>query len=197
MDPFYNDILLPQKLWSRAEILSRPSPAPKQAGVYGWYFRTIAQGVPTADCHYYQDCALLYVGISPKKPAQNGRPASSYTLNQRLRQHLNGNAKGSTLRLTLGCLLQKELGIQLQRVGSGERMTFVQGEQRLNAWLDANAFVTWMLHKEPWLIEEELIRLLSLPLNLDQNQHHSFHATLSSLRSAARQRAQALPIANP
>lgn len=32
-------------------------------------------------------------------------------------------ACGSTLRLTLGCLLAEQLGIQLRRVGSGARVT--------------------------------------------------------------------------
>jgi GIY-YIG catalytic domain len=47
--------------------------------------------------------------------------------------HYTGNAEGSTLRKTLGCLLANELGIQLWRVGSGNRMTFIEGEQALSA----------------------------------------------------------------
>ena len=39
----------------------------------------------------------------------------------RIRYHFRGNAEGSTLRLTLGCLLIKPLGIELRRVGSGKR----------------------------------------------------------------------------
>jgi hypothetical protein len=36
------------------------------------------------------------------------------------------------------------------------------------------------------LIEGAIIRKLSLPLNLEHNEHHPFHATLASLRQAAR-----------
>ncbi len=46
--------------------------------------------------------------------------------------HYAGNAEGSTLRKTLGCLLADELGIELRRVGSGTRKTFVDGEHRLS-----------------------------------------------------------------
>src|SRR5581483_9469015 len=118
--------------------------------------------------HTFNDLTLLYIGISPKKPPQNGKPPSSHTIYNRLRYHLKGNAKGSTLRLTLGCLLSEELGIELRRVGSGLRMTFAQGEHTLDTWLDQNAFVTWLHNPQPWLLEEELIHTLSLPLNIDQ-----------------------------
>jgi hypothetical protein len=33
------DLLRPQRLWTRSEVLSRPSPVPKAPGVYAWYFR--------------------------------------------------------------------------------------------------------------------------------------------------------------
>jgi hypothetical protein len=82
---------------------------------------------------------LLYVGISPKAPAANGRTPSRQNLRTRLRYHMRGNAEGSTLRLTLGCLLADELGLHLRRVGSGKRFTFCDGEKRLSDWLVENA----------------------------------------------------------
>lgn len=48
---------------------------------------------------------LLYVGISPKAPPSNGGAPSRSTLRKRLQTHYRGNAEGSTLRKTLGCLL--------------------------------------------------------------------------------------------
>jgi hypothetical protein len=58
---------------------------------------------------------------------------------KRIRYHYSGNAAGSTLRLNLGCLLAERLGIQLRRVGSGQRLTFAAGEARLSAWMADNA----------------------------------------------------------
>lgn len=75
-------------------------------------------------------------------------------------------------------------------------MTFAQGEQVLNKWLDQNAYITWIQHPQPWLLEEVLIRMLSLPLNLDQNSHHVFHDALTELRANARVRALELPVVN-
>jgi hypothetical protein len=68
----------------------------------------------------------------PSAPPKNGKAPSSQSLQTRVRYHYSGNAEGSTLRLTHGCLLAKELGIELRRVGSGERMTFSTAEVRLS-----------------------------------------------------------------
>jgi hypothetical protein len=71
-------------------------------------------------------------------------------------------------------------------------MTFHDGEHALSAWMAENAFVCWYPTQEPWIVEERLISDLSLPLNLDMNGH-PFRATLSALRSAAKQAARAMP----
>src|SRR5690349_9933035 len=105
--------------------------------------------------------------------------------NTRLRYQMRGNAEGSTLRLTLGCLLSDELGLQLRRVGSGTRLTFCDGEKLLSEWLADNAFVTWEVTPEPWLLEHALINAVPLPLNLDQNASHAFCSTLCGFRTIA------------
>jgi hypothetical protein len=118
-------------------------------------------------CHSYDGMPLLYVGIAPKKPYADGRRSKS-TLHQRIRYHYRGNAEGSTLRLTLGCLLSEALGIELRRVGSGTRRTFSDGERELSKWMSANAFVCWVEDTQPWALEEQLIARSDLPLNLDR-----------------------------
>src|SRR3954451_14241714 len=89
--------------------LALPSPVPKSPGVYAWYFRDVPSAVPTSGCITRDGLTLLYVGISP------GKRPSTQTLFHRLRYHYQGNAEGSTLRLTLGLLL----GLRLRVVGSG------------------------------------------------------------------------------
>ncbi|MFM8981280.1 MAG: GIY-YIG nuclease family protein, partial [Planctomycetia bacterium] len=101
-------------------------------------------------------------------------------------------AEGSTLRLTLGCLLAAQLGLELAAVGSSGRLTFGEaGERRLTGWLAAHARVSWIEDAEPWRLEERLLATLSLPLNLDGNAHHAFHGPLTRLRAGARERARA------
>ena len=189
MNQYEQDILAPSKLWSRSEVLNqKPCPVPQESGVYAWYFRQIPAIVPVQDCHRYNDLTLLYVGIAPSKPA------SSNNLRNRIKEHFQSNAFGSTLRLSLGCLLAKKLDIELRRVGSGKRTTFGAGEARLSNWMEQNAFVVWTLYTEPWLLEEKLIQSLSLPLNLRGNEHHPFYQQLSEIRSQAKERARKLPI---
>ncbi|WP_432763024.1 GIY-YIG nuclease family protein [Actinomadura xylanilytica] len=73
------------------------------------------------------------------------RPSSQH-LRRRIRYHYRGNAYGSTLRLSLGCLL----GLELRRVGSGTRLTFAQmGEATLTEWMHEHAQVCWIKHPEP------------------------------------------------
>ena len=188
------DLLKPEKLWSRKEVLANPSPVPREPGVYAWFFRSVPPNVPAEDCLEAHGHKLLYVGIAPKPPPKNGRPPSTQRLWDRVRNHYRGNAGGSTLRLSLGCLLSEQLGIALQRVGSGKRVTFgKEGEDRLSQWLQGNAFVSWVIDPEPWKLEERLIADLSLPLNLDQNRDHPFHPMLSEIRKSARRRARVLP----
>lgn len=188
------ELLNPSKLFSRQEVLARQSPLPRQPGVYAWFFKNVPPEVPSNDCVKWNDLLMLYVGISPKLPPISGSP-SKQTLWNRVRYHYNGNAEGSTLRLTLGCLLSDELDIQLRRVGSGNRMTFTKnGEGKLSEWMEKNAFVSWVEHPEPWNLEHELIKTLSLPLNLQDNREHHFHAQLSAIRSAHKQRARELPV---
>src|SRR4051794_37099469 len=84
----------PRKLWTRAEVLTTDAVPPRR-GVYGWYFREIPPTVPTGGCVVHDGLTLLYVGIAPKAPPQNGRAPSKATLRSRVRYHMNGNAYGS------------------------------------------------------------------------------------------------------
>ncbi|MCA9000466.1 MAG: hypothetical protein KDB61_00990, partial [Planctomycetes bacterium] len=134
------------------------------------------------------------VGISPSKPPKNGGKPSKNNLRKRIRGHMRGNASNSTLRLSLGCLLGDSLGIQLRRVGKTERIHFAGLEPVLSEWLHENAFVTWVEHPRPWILEEKAIEQLSLPLNLAQNKSHPFHAILSALRKECKAKAKGLSV---
>ena len=178
----------PARLWSRDEITARSCPVPATPGVYGWYFREIPPLVPTGGCLTHRGLTLLYVGISPRKPSKKGK-ASGNNLQKRLRGHMRGNASGSTLRLTLGCLLADRLMLKLRPVGPSRRLTWGPGEDTLSEWMSRNAFVTWTEHPEPWVIEEKLIRELALPLNLQGNDH-PFRPALTRLRTETKARAR-------
>jgi hypothetical protein len=74
-------------------------------------------------------------------------------------------------------------------------MTFTAtGKAALSDWIAANALVCWVESPTPWEVEHQLIETLSLPLNLQGNERHQFHPTLSKQRKLARQGAAGLPI---
>jgi hypothetical protein len=184
----------PVQAYSCEDVLARPSPVPAQDGVYGWWFRKLPPLVVADGCRQRQALGLLYAGISPNRPPGNGRSPSKQTLQKRIKYHYTGNAEGSTLRKTLGCLLADELGIQLRRVGSGTRITFVEGEQVLSAWMAENAYVSWVVRDRPWELEDELIAKLDLPLNLQGNSHNRFHSILTGVRARCVAQAEALSV---
>lgn len=183
----------PDKTYSRTEVMSRPTPVPAINGVYFWWFKEIPPGVPTEGCLTHEGYTLLYVGVSPNK---KGKPNSRANLKTRIKTHYSGNAEGSTLRRTLGVLLATESNFPLRRVGSGKRTTFTHpGEQWLDQWMEKNARVSWVADEEPWVLEEELISKISLPLNI-QGSSHAFKPILSALRSKAMAEAKIMEIAN-
>ena len=187
-------VIPPVRLYSRAEVLCRPSPVPTENGLYAWYFRDIPPHVPTDACLKFNGDTLLYLGIAPDKA---NKPNSRSSLRKRICQHFRGNAEGSTLRRTLGALLEEKSNFPLRRVGSGKRITLTHaGEQYLDEWMDKNAFVAWAVHPDPWLIEHDLLRKLSCPLNIADNSHHPFYSILRKIRSEALLRAREMAIAN-
>lgn len=182
--------LLQAPLMALSDLFGSPDLPSRAAGIYAWYFDAPPPRVPLGGCMQRGPLTLLYIGIAPKRPSVSGA-VSRATLRSRLRQHCAGTAEGSTLRLTLGCLLADELGLRLAAVGRSGRLTFgADGEARLSAWMAAHARVSFVITSEPWEIERQLLSSTSLPLNLRGNEHHSFHATLSKLRSSARLRAR-------
>ena len=187
LDPHvsFANLLAPDKLWSRSEILANPSSIPRKPGVYAWYFLEIPPNVPINNCHRLNQFTLLYVGIAPRR---TNKPTKQ-NLAARIRYHLSGNAFGSTLRLSLGCLLSQRLNINLLKTGSSERLTFGKDENTLSEWMGVNAYVTWLVWDEPWIIEEQLIKMLNLPLNLRGNESHPFHPILAKIRFQCKQRA--------
>lgn len=187
-------IIPPERLFSRAEVLQRPSLVPAVNGLYAWYFHDVPTVIPTNGCLEFNGKTLLYLGIAPDKA---NKPNSRASLLSRIRYHYRGNAEGSTLRRTLGVLLEDKSDFPLRRVGSGKRITLTHaGERWLDEWMEKSAFVAWMMHPEPWTIEHELLRDLSCPLNIHDNEHHPFCAILRLMRTKALQRAREMPIAN-
>jgi hypothetical protein len=176
------------RLYRWSELKNNSTLPPRSPGVYAWFFKRVPPGVPTDLCVVRDEATLLYVGISPRNDRTKG------TLQDRLWSHFEGIAEFSTLRTTLGSLLEGELGTVLRRVGSGKTQTFVDKESALSRWMADNARITWIETPKPWVLEDHLLKRLSLPLNIEGNANHPFSPRLIELRRRAVRRAEGLPI---
>lgn len=175
-------------LCTRDEVFAEPAPVPSEAGAYGWWFRDIPGDIDVSGCEQRDGWTLLYVGISPGRPRDDGKPQNPTDLRKRIRYHFgagNASADGSTLRKSLGVLLGDRLGFALRRIGSGKRQTFAGGEAILNQWMAENAAVCWVLHPEPWYLEAKLIAALHLPLNFRDNDRNAYAPELKRRRREA------------
>ena len=54
--------------------------------------------------------------------------------------------------------------------------------------------MSWVMHDEPWVLEEALIASLDVPLNLQGNADNGFYPRLKQLRAEAEQVARSLPV---
>lgn len=173
----------PYPFLSRSSALkTKPFPVPYEDGIYGLYFQDYPEIIHDEGAIEYQGYKLLYMGISPS------RPGGKQKLDGRLKKHLKNDASRSTFRTSIGCLLSDQLGIKLQTYKN--RISFGEGETKLNKWLDENLRFTWYGIKSPWLYEEALLKEIEVPLNLEGNQHHSFHPILTQIRKEYRERAK-------
>jgi len=187
-DDLVDKLLREARIYSWRELEDDASLPPTRPGVYAWFFDEVPEVVPLTGCFEREGAHLLYAGISPR------RTSSTQNLRKRIRYHFQENAEGSTLRLTLGCLLERKLGTVLRRVGSGYRMTFGPFEAALTHWMAGHARVSWVVTGDPKEVETRLISSLCLPLNMDQNATTPFYQTIRKIRREARERAMVLPI---
>lgn len=149
---------------------------PEEPGLYAWYFDHTLVNVVTSGCLRRGDFTLLYIG-----QASNLR-------RRILKEHYGGNAAGSTLRLTLGCLLQDELSIRLLTTSRGRYTFGRQGKKLLSEWMQLHARVAWASLKDSVIdwpslegegrqqvldrAEQRMIANYRLPLNLEHNRDH-------------------------
>ena len=183
-------ITLPTRLFSRAEVLRLPSPVPASSGFCFWYFRNIPSAIPTGDCQTLNGCTLLYLGMAPDRANNTNASLSNCVV-----RNYRGSVQGSSLRKTLGILLEDKSGFSLLRAGIGQGTTLTPaGERWLDGWMEENVFVGWAEHPEPWTIEYELLLKLSLPLNISHNGHHPFASSLKEMRFDASRCSRCAPL---
>ncbi len=180
-DPVLAELLDVKNLVAAADIYDRKRGIPDQRGVYAWFFEPHKLGIRSGHYEHLLDGrALLYLGVVPSTWY------SKRTLPRRIRTHVRGTARQSTLRYSLGACLIDELGLMVRHL-PGFKLNFGESEDRLTKWICENGYVTWSVHEEPWKVEREFVGLLKPALNLKYNENHPFHAILTRRRKKLRQ----------
>ena len=158
---------------------------PSSSGVYGWYFDEPPPYVPKDGCTvvktglwpFRKKWWLLYIG-----QAKNLKDRI-VTYHIKGRHYPEGTM--SSLRLSLGCLLTKELNIFLWKIPTDKegkyRYTFGKKEKKLNNWLRKHARVAWFITKNIDAVEKKTIAEYTLPLNYIGSTHHPLAKPLSDL----------------
>lgn len=176
-------VIAPRELTSLVDVRT----APRDKGIYTWWFDPGVLDVPDAAYPAVQGRRLLYVGIAPRKPSSAGAGSAS-RLRNRLTTHAAKDASRSTLRLTLGALLADELDLSL-RINENRINWGPEGESKLTRWMEQHAAMSWLVDDEPWLLEHELINEVPLALNID-GRNDPFARYLSELRRELRRTAR-------
>jgi hypothetical protein len=154
---------------------------PDFPGAYAWFFRTPLSGLSVENCVVREGAALLYVGIAPRF-RRTGADRTTRTLRARVKNHVFGNVRTSTLRRSLAALLIDELSLTAYK--RGNRISLADDESRITEWCRNNAMLAWTFCEKPWELEHELLSALTLPLNLAGNARSPQRRFLSGRRNA-------------
>jgi hypothetical protein len=162
-EQYVKSLISPDRLYRLSEVLDSFEDCSIK-GVYAWWLRKLPPFVPLGGTPQFKGMTLLYVGTST-------RP-----LRERLEEHITDDTSRSTLRRSIGCLMAEQLGIEfvVKRMSRGARRHFgfeSSGEHVLSKWMEENARVSWVQHDEPFLLEDHLIKTLTIPLNIKGNSH--------------------------
>ena len=108
---------------------------------------------------------LLYVG------------ASRRSVRSRIASNLSMQAKGSSLRWSVGCILARYLDLK-----AVDLEDFGEGEVLLRQWISNNALFAIIPTNEPFHLERSLIRLFQTPLNITHRKSRPLSKHLMHLR---------------
>lgn len=98
--------------------------------------------------------------------------------------HIEGVANLSTLRVSLAALLYEKSGYSLYK-HKQKYLLDEEGEEWLDWWMDENAFVCWQQHADPGTLKKEILKNISVPLNIQNNFDTHFRRKLGRLRGQA------------
>jgi hypothetical protein len=122
------------------------------------------------------DCDLLYVG------------ATTRGLRRRVKEHLRGDGRVSSLRCTVGTLLASKLDLRGCWQPRQLHFPFGPGEDHLSRWLCENTLFSIQPMTNPLSAEKALIERLSTPFNITARRTHPYAKHLMEFKRQCRAR---------
>lgn len=158
-----------------AELADLPPERLDGPGLYSWFVDRDGAAELSSGLGHEITPGLLYVGQAGATKWPSGTPSRS-TLRKRLAgQHVRGRRSASTFRRTLGAVLDEARGT-----------TTARGE--LTAWIHGHLSVVPLLVEDADTLgelEEQVVRSLCPPLNLDHSGPSDVRTRLRGLRARA------------
>jgi hypothetical protein len=119
---------------------------PEVNGIYAWCFKAedllgeaVAERFSSVGS---EGLSLFYLGIAPDEETSDGN------LRERLKIHMGGTARRSTLRYSLGALLIDTLHLEVIPHG-GRKLSFGATEGILTEWIREHGHLSWIMHEKP------------------------------------------------
>jgi hypothetical protein len=162
----------------------RDARAAANPGLYSWWGDEEARRVLAAGLNVDVLPPLLYVGQAGATKWPSGK-RSNATLGSRIgQQHIRGNARSSTFRLTISAILLAEL--DLQRAAPSGRLR-PDSNRVVSNWIARHlqvAIVPFADRDRLGAVEAAVVPRLDAPLNLDHCTSSAIRARLTELRRA-------------
>ncbi|HEX4196215.1 MAG TPA: hypothetical protein VHZ26_02110 [Caulobacteraceae bacterium] len=166
-------------VFSVPALLANPALAPEGPGVYvalmpdgveflaRWGYFKFDQRMPSV----INGHPILYAGMS-----------SLCGVRHRIDNHARGDSRVSTLRMTLGALLRKNLALAAITVPKKTYFHFGDREAHLSTWIRQNLMFGFHSCSNPAQLERHVIRNGVCPLNISERRAHPFSRHLMAIR---------------
>ncbi len=151
-------------------------------GLYAWWVDALGAADLSRGLARAVATGLIYAGQAGATKWPSGRVGRATLWSRITSQHLGGNIRGSTFRLTLASVLADELSLRL----IGPKNIGLDGESRLSQWIrDHLAVALYAFEKRDVLadLEHRVLVELNPPLNLEGRPPSDIRTSLTRLRT--------------
>jgi hypothetical protein len=160
-------------------LLRHPDRIPDVPGVYAALF---PQGIELLARWGYFSLDSRPPSTIDDHPGLDVGMTAKLGIAQRIDNHIRGDARVSSLRMSLGALLRKRLRLSAVTAPRKTYFHFGDGEARLSSWMADNVLIGIHACDDPATLERSLIHDGVFPLNITDRRAHPFSRQLVAKR---------------